>query len=47
MKNIQTPVFILVEETARFQETAPKTSSVRCYEKPYPVSDLLSSIQAL
>lgn len=45
--DLEIPVFILGEETARFQETAPKTSSVRCYEKPYPVSDLLNSIQAL
>jgi len=45
--HLEIPVFIMGEETAKFQQTAPTNSSVRCYEKPYPVSDLLNSIQAL
>ena len=46
-RGIDIPIFLLGEEAKRFRETLPSRSEVACFEKPYAVDDMLTSIKAL
>ena len=46
-KGIEIPIFLLGEEAQRFRESIPERSEVSCFDKPYPVEQMLTSIEAL
>jgi DNA-binding NtrC family response regulator len=46
-RGIEIPIFLLGEEAKRFRETLPARSEVACFEKPYPVEEMLTTIKAL
>lgn len=46
-RGIDLPVFVLGEEASRLRETIPLSSGVSCFEKPYPVDEMLTSIRSL
>ena len=47
-QEIDIPVFIVGEETERCRETLPgDKNGFRCFEKPYPVEELMTSIDRL
>ncbi|MBI4602871.1 MAG: hypothetical protein HY721_13015 [Planctomycetes bacterium] len=46
-RGIDIPILILGEEAKRFRDFAPSRATVTCFEKPYPVEQMLTAIQAL
>lgn len=46
-KGIEIPIFLLGEEASKFRETLPEKQEIACFEKPYPVERMLTSIAAL
>jgi DNA-binding response OmpR family regulator len=46
-RGIELPVMLLGEETQRLRETLPAEASVRCFDKPYPVQEMLETIRTL
>ena len=46
-KGIEIPIFLLGEEAKKFRETIPARTEVACFEKPYAVEEMLTSIKAL
>lgn len=46
-KGIDLPVFLLGEEATRFRETLPERAEVRCFDKPYPVDQMLASLATI
>ncbi len=46
-KGIDIPVFLLGEEAKRLGESFSYHAGVRCFEKPYPVDEVLTTIKDL
>src|SRR5262245_25420426 len=46
-RGIELPVFLLGEEADKLRESVPVRTDVSCFEKPYPVDQMVASIQAL
>jgi response regulator RpfG family c-di-GMP phosphodiesterase len=46
-RGIELPVFVLGEEADKFRDTVPVRSEVSCFDKPYPIDQMVASIQAL
>lgn len=46
-RDIDIPILILGEEAERYREVVPARNEVECFEKPYPVDEMLSFIRSL
>jgi response regulator RpfG family c-di-GMP phosphodiesterase len=46
-RGIDIPVFVLGAEAKRLGESLPSRGAVKCFEKPYPVEEMISDIKAL
>ena len=46
-EGVELPVFILGEDASRLGETLDAVSKVSCFDKPYPVNEMLESIGEL
>ena len=46
-RGIDLPVFLLGEEADKFRDTVTVRAEVSCFEKPYPIDQMVASIQAL
>ena len=46
-EGIPIPVMILGEEAERFRERIPGARKVACFDKPYPVDDMMTYISSL
>lgn len=46
-RGIEIPVLLFGEEANRLGESMPIRSNVRCFEKPYAVDDVLTTIKSL
>jgi len=46
-RGIDIPIFLLGEEARTLRETIQPRTEVTCFEKPYPVQEMLTSIKAL
>ncbi len=46
-RRIDIPVFLLGEEATKLAETVPTPTGVTCFDKPYAVDRMLTSIKAL
>jgi DNA-binding response OmpR family regulator len=46
-QGISIPIMILGEEAGRFRDVVPGRRMVSCFEKPYPVQQMISFIQTL
>lgn len=46
-KEIELPIFLLGEEARRLRSTLPEHVDVACFEKPYAVEEVLTSIRSI
>jgi|RhiMethySRZTD1v2_1073278.scaffolds.fasta_scaffold122426_3 hypothetical protein len=46
-RGIEAPIFVLGEEAKRLREALPESTEIACFEKPYAVQEMLTSIAAL
>lgn len=46
-RDIEIPIMILGEQAEKFREAVPSRGGVGCFEKPYPVEEMLSYIRTL
>ena len=46
-EGVELPVFILGEDASRLAETVEAASNVSCFDKPYPINEMLESIGEL
>jgi DNA-binding NtrC family response regulator len=46
-RDIDIPILILGEEAKKFREVVHSRNEVGCFEKPYPVDEMLSYIRTL
>jgi len=46
-KGIEIPIFLLGEEAKKFRESLPEKQEVSCFEKPYALEQMLTTIDAL
>lgn len=46
-RGIDIPVLLLGEETGKLREALPAEASVCCFEKPYAVEEMLTTIRTL
>jgi DNA-binding response OmpR family regulator len=46
-RDIEIPIMILGEEARKFRDVVRSRNEVECFEKPYPVDEMLSYIRAL
>ena len=46
-RSIELPIFLLGEEARRLRDSLPVRVGVSCFEKPYAVEEMLTTIKAL
>ena len=46
-RDLDIPIMILGEEATKFRESLDQRNEVECFEKPYPVDEMLNYIRAL